>query len=78
MKSFNKDSITVTELDLTDFPAKVECESLTHWMPKGHKDRYDQLQSITNKRFGKLIKKLVMDKIDEYAGKLLGEQNKAG
>lgn len=35
------------------------------WLPDSYKTRYDELQTKTQKSFGKLVKKIIMHAIDK-------------
>lgn len=42
-----------------------ETTSLTLWVIKGYKEKFDELQDRTDKRFGKILKDLVYLAIDK-------------
>lgn len=57
----------IANFDCDDVAAKDGSKSgamVGHWLPDDYKRRYDELQSRSGKKFGKLIKKLIMHAID--------------
>jgi len=46
----------------------VEKSTLTLWLDKKYKEKFDILQSETNKEFGKRLQKLIMQAIDKVSG----------
>lgn len=52
--------------DAGDEPAKAQ--PLTIWLPVEYKRKYDELQSRTRGRFGKVLKEIVKCAIEKKAG----------
>lgn len=48
-----------------DLTKKSDCEVIAFWVPKSYKAKYDMIQSKSNRRFGKYLKKLFMTSIDK-------------
>ena len=42
---------------------RQECAGVTVWIPTDLKEKYDEAQNLSNKQFGKFIKKLVIKAI---------------
>lgn len=40
-------------------------ESITIWMPEGYKQKYDQLQETTRRKFSKLVREVIKTAIDK-------------
>lgn len=57
----------LNEFDVTEFAddkKKTEFTSLTIWVPVEFRDKYVQIQRSSKRRFGKFLKKLVLEAID--------------
>ncbi|NJM09324.1 MAG: hypothetical protein HC883_00030 [Bdellovibrionaceae bacterium] len=47
----------------------VELGNLSFWVTKEHKEKYEAIQVLSKRRFGKLLKKVLMDSIDKVYAK---------
>ena len=54
---------------LTEAQETVETSMIGLWVPTEYKQRFDELQERTRKKFGKKIQELVMQAIDHLDGK---------
>lgn len=43
--------------------------AISLWLPQDHKDKYDDLQAITNGKFGKFLQQAVKKLIDSAANR---------
>lgn len=56
----------IKDVDLSgDKEGYVKAKSpITIWLPPEYKDRFDHYQELTNRKFGKLVQKLLKKAID--------------
>jgi hypothetical protein len=56
----------IEEIDLSGKdPGYIKAKSpVTVWLPPEYKDKFDHYQEITNRKFGKLVQKLLKKAID--------------
>lgn len=47
-----------------DDSAIVDRSGITVWLPTEYKKKYDRFQALSNRRFGKLVQKLIKKAID--------------
>jgi hypothetical protein len=57
----------IEEFDLDDVcdTPKEESRSLTLWVPAEYKDKFDRIQARSGRKFGKYLKKLLIQSIDK-------------
>ena len=55
-EAFDKDIFTPSE--------SSQRQAITIWVPEQYKAKFDSLQDRTNRRFGKLVKAMLMKSID--------------
>lgn len=53
------------ESNLTDNHDTPSRQAITIWVPDEYKAKYDKLQEITKRKFGKLVKEVVKKSIDK-------------
>jgi hypothetical protein len=54
------------ELDNAPSWDKKTHQALTFWIPVEHKEKYDQIQFRSKKRFGKLLKEVLKKSIERF------------
>lgn len=53
-----------------NFAEEKTIDVLSVPMPSSYKDKYKELQNMTDKKFGKLLQKIIKHSIDEFAKKV--------
>lgn len=57
------------ELGAMDAPDRNDRQSVTVWLPRGAKARYDRLQEISGRRFSKKVREIIMAAIEKAEAK---------